>query len=207
MKIAIGFGCPRSGTTFLHHCLQALEPKVLVVKLTEGRALHPAQSRDGLLELARLLKDHRLLLARSVRHPLDVVESFLAARKGPLRQKMLGIARNDDGEVAHWIREESRSVLVQRPLLAEQKHCTFLQVRDREMATAKGRDRIAQQVGKSLKADAAALARFRARLDEYGTKPVRPGRLMAGLGRVSTDEERAYFETRLAAIVAREGYK
>jgi len=54
--------------------------------------------------------------------------------------------------------------------------------------------------------DTQATSELMARLDTYGKKPVRSGRMSEGLGRVSTDEELADFTSQLTKVIAREGY-
>ena len=203
----ISFGCPRSGTTFMLHCLQALEPAATVLKLTESNRLHPAQRRLGLWDLARLYRGRPLVFVRTVRHPHDIAESFLAARTPELRGKMPGIARNSDGDIAHWIREESTSVMVQRPTLAEEPHVMLLEVRYESLDNDHAREGLIADLRKAPLEDQEALEGVLARLREFGQAAVRPGRLSKGMGIVSTPEEREYFRTRLRAVTRREGYE
>lgn len=203
----VSFGCPRSGTTFLHHCLCGLsDGAASVLKLTESNGLHPAQSRTGLWELARLFRGNRLALVRIVRRPADIAESFLAARQAALRVSMPGLARNSDGDIARWVREESTSVMCQRPMVAEEPHVLFVEVRYESLADDRARRGLVADLGRTPIEDSAALDRVLERLRAFGTGPVRKGRLSEGLGRISTDEEREYFDTRLATITKREGY-
>lgn len=204
--IVVSFGCPRSGTTFVHVALRALEPDAVVVKLSETNGLHPAQSRDGLITLARLLRGHRLLLVRTVRDPAEIVESFLAARTpAGLAAGMDGLARNSDADVCRWVREESESWSAQRRLVQEERHAHFVEVRYEDLADPKARETLVADVAESI-GSAGRAEVFLARLEEFGGRPTRNGRLSLGLARVSTDAERAYFARALRATSLREGY-
>jgi hypothetical protein len=196
MNFVIGFGCPRSGTTFLAHVLSGLKGS-WSTKLTENTAMHPCQSTRGLLDLADLAGSKPVALVRIVRNPLEVADSFLAARMGG----GMGLARNTDRDIALWIRGESESVAMQRPLLLERPNVHWLEVRYEDLAAKPGRRAFIEDM-RSYGADAV----FRDRLDEFGKNPIRPGRLSAGVERAATDDEAAYFRRTLRCVMDREGY-
>lgn len=190
--ILINFGCPRSGTTFAHYCMSALGKQATVIKLNEHHALHPVHSRTGLYDLARLFATERLILVRTVRHPMEIAESFLATRQHG--DGSSGLARKSDDEIWRMVAEESTSVMVQRPLL-EEVGVPLIEVRYEEFPG------LADKLGAHL--DTKPMAE---RLAYYRTESVREGRLLHGQDRVSTDAERAFFAMRLDPIARREGY-
>lgn len=183
----------------MFRCLQALGDQVMVIKLSEVHPLHPAQSRNGLWELARMFRGHDLTLVRTVRDPMEVVESFLTARLPEAQEAPLaGLAKNSDGDICQWIQEESTSVMIQRPMLAEETHCTLIEMRYELLGNPAGKRELLEHFPES--------DLLVSRLGEFGRTPVRDGRLKRGLGIVSTDEEREYFSTHLKTVITREGY-
>ena len=84
MKQIIVFGFPKSGTTVVRDMLghAAMQSGLYAsVRMSELTMLHPWNTPDGLFHLARLFKDLApVLFLRVVRHPIDVVLSYLADR-------------------------------------------------------------------------------------------------------------------------------
>ncbi len=188
-QVVVGFGCPRAGTTFLGKCLEHL--KAPAWKLSENVAMHPCNSTRGLLDLEEWFGAKRLVLIRIARDPLEIVESFLAARQ--MRTKNPGIARKTDREVVAYIRSESESVAMQAVVL----RAPLVTIRYEELRSGVVRGMPEVPGARS----------FVAALANAGQDSVRVGRMSEGLGRVSTDEERAYFESRLRRVRDREGYR
>lgn len=74
--VVINFGVPRSGTTLMAELL--LQGRgYLSQKLPESCGLHPINSADGLLNLAKAFYNKRVIFIRTTRHPVDTIESEL----------------------------------------------------------------------------------------------------------------------------------
>ena len=218
-KIIISFGCPRSGTTFMWTATRALAADALVLRIPETQKSHPVRSRSGLLDLVKALifpsrSMHQVLLIRTVRHPLDIVESFLAARLPNAPKGLSSQAQALDSTIRKYIQEESASWAVQRPRLLAQEpdklprqgkknNIEVLEARYDREAIAALWDPVSRFLGPG--ADR-SLEAFRAALGTFNKKPVRAGRLGLGLGRISTPEERDYWTNELAEVIEREGY-
>lgn len=200
--IVISFGCPRSGTMFMRNTLQKHLP-CFSTKLPEMVALHPAQSDTGLLHLSGLFYQRRLVLVRTVRHPLEVVESFVHLRAAKPRSPR---GRDDDRRVRRWIEDESRGVMRQRlelgEMLSERRH-RLVEVRYEALKTADGRDEFAEKMRKAT-GDAGTL---RKGLEDFGNAArAYAGRLKSGKGAVLSEERRAWWAHALREVVRREGY-
>ena len=198
--IIINFGAPRSGTTFMQLCLKRLD-NIITLKLPEMRSFHPCKSKTGLLELARWLKWSHLdlTMVRTIRHPLELVESFEAARFHPdLRDRVGGLAKNTDANVCRWIRSESENYHDQAEALREL--CRVVEVRYEALADKEQAKQYARQIYGNK--DQVLIEAF----DGFGGTAVRSGRLMFGIGKVLTDDRRAWFEKELWDVIQREGY-
>ena len=195
--VALSFGCPRSGTTWMRKVCERMD-KVLAWKLSENAPLHPCHSANGLLHLVESLHKRRLVMIRTVRNPLEIAESFAAARTKKLRSKTPGLARNSDWDVVNWIRSESDGYWLQAEDL------DVIEVRYEDMGDPKKRDAVAVKVAKIIGTDEAA--HFRRGLDTFGGSPARVGRLSEGIGRVLSKDQRAWYAEQLADVMEREGY-
>lgn len=200
--IVISFGCPRSGTMFMRNTLHDHLP-CFSVKLPEMVDLHPAQSDTGLLALSGLFYKRRLVLVRTVRHPLEIVESFVHLRMAKERAPR---ARDDDRRVRRWIEDESRGVMRQRlelgEMLSERRH-RLIEVRYESLATDEGKDKFAARMQKAT-GDAGTL---RAGLDDFGNRSrAYAGRLKSGVDTVLTDDKRKWWAHALRQVIKREGY-
>ena len=198
--VVIAFGCPRAGTTFLQKAVEGLSG-AFAFKMAEWTPLHPCKSDRGLLDISRLFSTRELILVRIYRDPLEIAESFLAARTKKAGDKFLGIARHTDREVSKYICDESENVFRQKALLRERKNTRLIEVRYESLATSEGRKKFTAALAPFSRGEG-----FRKTLDTFGKRPVRAGRMTLGLGRVSTKNERLYFESRLKEVRKREGY-
>jgi hypothetical protein len=202
--VVVGWGCPRAGTTFLQRALQRLGG-CFSFKLAEYVKMHPGNSTSGLIDIVALLGDcKKVVLVRIVRHPMETVESYLAARLPKAdRKRSMGIARNADRQIQGNIKRESESFAQQRVLLRENPKVKLVVVKYEDLMTAKGQ----AQFVKDLQpySNPKAFADF---LATFGKKPVRWGRLEMGMAgqKVSTPEERDYFLRGLRPTIKREGY-
>ena len=79
MKYIFSFGCPRSGTTFIQKNILLKLKGVYYRKIPEWHGIHPCQSSDGLLSLNLLLDN--ILFIRTIRNPIDILESFYMFRQ------------------------------------------------------------------------------------------------------------------------------
>ena len=218
MKIIISFGCPRSGTTFMWMATRAMAADTLVLRIPETQKSHPVKSRSGLLDLVKALifpsrSMHQVLLIRTVRHPLDIVESFLAARLPNAPKGLSSQAQALDSTIRKYIQEESASWAVQRPRLLAQEpdklpreggknNIEVLEARYDPAAIAALWDPVSRFLGPRAR----GLDGFRTVLGTFNKMPVRAGRLGLRLGRISTPEERDYWTNELAEVIEREGY-
>jgi len=206
----INFGAPRSGTTFMQLCLKRL-PDILAMKLPEMRKLHPAKSADGLIELARWFSGlgWDLTFVRTVRHPVEIVESFEAARFHPaLKDEVAGLARNTDADVLRWIRSESEGFHAQCETL-RQLHDTSRKVRRPVQIVEVRYENLASEAQRGAYARLIAPNHpqvLEEAFAEFGRTPARTGRLSHGIGRMLNGDRRAWFEKELADVIEREGY-
>lgn len=206
--VVVNFGSPRSGTTWMERCLLELKAPIFTFKLAEGRILHPCQSKDGLLELAMILRHKHLTIIRTVRDPLEIAESFIAMRK---LAKHGALRKFTDAKAVEFITTESKNVAAQRGELKsspEWKHegRQFFEVHYERMAEEGYRADFARRLTAALPDSEENHQRMLKAFDGYGKHPVRPGRLASGLGRMTTVKERAWFRVQLAAVIEREGY-
>lgn len=200
--VVFAFGCPRSGTTFLYRALATMRAAI-VAKIHEGSVLHPCQSDRGLVELSRLFRNQSVTLVRIRRHPLEIAESFVAARDdrtfGP---EMEGIASHSDRAVVAFVQSESEAVDAQRDHFAASDH-RLVEVRYEDLSEPSMREQLAGETTRTP----ADNRRVREALARFGTAPARAGRLSAGLGSVLSDAQRAAFRAELADVIEREGYR
>jgi len=210
--VIISFGCPRSGTTFLARCLSSLAG-VFALYLPDGAKLHPSKSPEGLVLLDALFWNHRAIWIRIIRHPLDIVESFLALR---MVTPEAARARDSDQRIVEWIVNEHRHVKAQRKLLGQQnpnwEPHHLIEVKYESLANPKGRKMFAKNLVKLLPRRKANHAHLLEQLDTFGVKPANMGKLRAakmgklGRGPVMTPAERIYFEKELATVITESGY-
>ena len=208
-QIVINFGAPRSGTHFMEMvCRESAYRYVFPVKLEEGRIFHPCRSRDGMLELARWFRLSKPLFIRTVRHPLELVESFLALRDRGTFDGYAGVlASFTDERICQFINNESRNTARQRDQMRspdwEHTGQKYVEVRMDELASEGVKLDLARRLGSWL--DPHKCKRF---LDDYGRVPTTRGRLSEGMLGESrmTIHQRAFFEERLAETIQREGY-
>jgi len=210
--VVVNYGCPRSGTTFMRNVLGRLQG-VFAFKLAEGRHLHPYKNPDGLVDLHRMLRHRRLVLIRTVRHPLEIAESFAALRDPQLHEvdgAPMNLAKFRDPKAVEFIRIESENTALQRAALLEPEHkhegLWFIEIRYEDLADAKKRARFVRQVTDPLPTPEKNHEILARALTEFGTKPIRRGRLRAGLGRITTPQRRAWFREQLKDVIEREGY-
>ena len=213
--IVINYGSPRSGTTFLSHVFDQLSDSVLAFKLTEARILHPCQSEDGLIELHTLLRKKHVVLVRTVRHPMEVAESFLALQNPatwPPDAKRPGLANFTNARFAGFVTRESENTALQRPALLapDYRHrgLSFIEIRYEDLADGAGQEEFARLVAEKLPEPDTNFQILVDALRDYGENPVGVGRLFAGGGVVEPmgERERSWFAARLAGVAEREGY-
>ncbi len=75
MIVICNFGDARSGTTLIKKMFMQANG-YLSFKLAEGHALHPWNSNTGLIDVAGLFKEHKIVFVRTLRHPIDIMESL-----------------------------------------------------------------------------------------------------------------------------------
>jgi hypothetical protein len=173
-RLLIGFGCPRSGTTFLRDVIGARGRR-----LREASPLHPIHSSDGLTSLLLAFQD--VIFVRIVREPLEVAASLVALGRPEL-------AEYDpvEEDIASMIEAERRNVDAQRAWLGD----ALFEVSYERLVDRRYRRRIAAALDVSLPV-----------LDTFGSVPVRNGRLSAGLRHVDVlGERRAWWEKRLGGL-------
>lgn len=200
-EIIVSFGAPRSGTTFMRHCLKAMA-NVFVTKLPEGRVLHPCISPDGLIELSHWLQHENLTLVRTVRHPVEIAASFVALRRPELAAGTPNLAGKSDDWIVERLRSESQNVAAQHEFLrSEYPHHRFIEISYEGLAVEAHREEFAATITKGVNR-----RKLREALATFGTKPVHQGRLSEGLGDVLTPAQRAWFTSCLRPVIEREGY-
>lgn len=90
----------------------------LHTKLQEACKLHPCQSRDGLISLLHMFSGCRVVIVRTIRHPMEIVESFMHARANvDATGRYKGLAANSDSQIIDYIRNESRNTHAQRAIM------------------------------------------------------------------------------------------
>jgi len=210
--IIISFGCPRSGTTFLARCLSSLVG-VFSFHLPDGAKLHPSKHKDGLIQLDALFWNHRTIWVRIVRHPMDIVESFLALR---MVTPDAARAMDKDPQIVQWIVNEHKHVRVQRKLLKLQNPAWephhLIEVRYEVLAHPEGREAFAEELAALLPDHTENLQHLLGELATFSVKPANMGKLRAirmdklKNGPVMTPAERVYFEKELATVIIESGY-
>ena len=201
--IVVNFGSPRSGTTFMEKTLRSLQG-VLSVKLHEFLLQHPCQSRDGLLDLAHFFNRRRLVIIRTVRHPLEIAESFVALRSQ--NEDTFVHRKKTDAEVVQFINMESVNVRRQSAKLLESLPDRFIEIRYEDIPDPKKAGSFVDEVVRHLPHQKQNHANLTTALKNFGKVPVRGGRLSRGLGRVMAQEQREWFRERLGDVIRREGY-
>lgn len=208
IPVALSFGCPRSGTTFMQRALAELSA-ALTEKIGEGSMFHPCRSTRGLLDLAHLFAGRRVAFVRTVRHPVEIAASFVATRTfvedDPTSFE--GLAKNTDRDVVEFIRSESSGFAAQRHLIGSHDwpHALF-EVRYEDLAGEGYRSNLADDVTAVLGLGRHERDALNAALDEFNTEPARPGRLSRGKDPV-TQKQRRMFAHWLRKTIRREGYE
>lgn len=212
-NVVLSFGCPRSGTTIMRRLLGPLK-HTYVSKLHEATRLHPWQSEEGLLDIQQWMLKDTLVFVRTLRHPLDVVDSFLALRRTEMRENNPSLVEHDDQRVLDFIRRESAGFHGQRAELlvrAEERGWDHhvVEVRYEELDEQWRRDEFAWSVCRHLSTPERSYGSLTARMEEeWKLRPVRDGKLRAGItGRVMTEEEEQRWRRALADVMEREGYQ
>lgn len=211
MPVVLTFGCPRSGTTYMAKSMECLNG-VETQKLKEIARLHPCLSRDGLLRLSEVFCETRLVLVRTVRHPLDVVRSFYALRKIEERG---GVGRNGDQRIYHFIRSESESTNEQiQRIRYDKPWCLYdvhvIEAKYECLADPDARIGFIRDLCELLpneRENRQALENhFKA---TFGKREAaaREGRLKSGTGVVLDKARKAWWEENLHHILTREGYE
>lgn len=210
-NVAINFGSPRSGTTAMRRMLGALHD-TYATKLHEHNPLHPCESDDGLLTISHWMLKDAVVFVRTVRHPLHIVDSFLATRTATMSDRNPSLACHSDERVERFIRSESEGVAAQREALevmpkAEGREHYLIEVRYEDLESEDYRDWFADEVYRRLSTDAARHDSLRRRLhEEWGRRPTRDGKLNRGWDWVMDGETEARWTERLADVIEREGY-
>ena len=201
--VVVNFGSPRSGTTFMEKCLLSLRG-VLTVKLPEGRLLHPCQSVDGLVDMCHWFQHRKLILIRTIRHPLEIAESLVALRTQSPHHGALW--KKTDDWVVRIISAESERVLEQRPKLLALPYGRFIEVHYEDLADPERVDAFVTDVVHSLPDMELNRVNLTRALGTFGKIPVRNGRLARGLDRAMEPEQREWFRRQLTGVIKREGY-
>lgn len=209
--IVINYGSPRSGTTFMWKCLGALQG-ALTFKLAEGRVLHPCQSKDGLVELCKILRFRKVILIRTIRHPLEIAESLVALRDPRMWEgkRPSNISKFTDKRAVEFITLESKNTERQRPTLLrphfEVNALHFIEVRYEDLADPEKRKAFIREVTSSLPDPERNFELLSRTLGGFGTTPVRRGRLAAKWTKTMDPKLRSWFERELREVILREGY-
>lgn len=206
--IVFSFGCPRSGTTFMQQALAKLKTP-LTEKIGEGSLLHPCRSHDGLRTLSHLFASRPVVFVRTVRHPVEIAASFVAARHLTEEEpeSFSGLAKNSDADVLRFVRSESVSVADQREHFAETDwpH-ELIEVRYEDLSAKDYREIVASKIVSASGVTDKEKWPLIAKLDTFGVRPTRPGRLSHGVDPI-TSKHRAEFAHQLADVIQREGYE
>jgi len=103
------FGCPRSGTTFLQYVLNQGRG-YYHAKITENMNFHPGNNPNALYHINDMLghMGDQVLFVRIKRNPIDIFESFHAARLEDSVNR--GLKDNTDEMIYDYIEHESIGV-------------------------------------------------------------------------------------------------
>lgn len=212
-NVVINFGSPRSGTTIMRRLLGPLKD-TYVSKLHEATALHPWRSKRGLLDISQWMLKDRLVFVRTVRHPLNVVESFLALRTDELRQNNASLAAHSDERIIAFIVGESEGAAAQRHEVERNRadkgwEHHFVQARYERLGDESYQREFAWDVCRHLSTPERSFQSLTRRLaEEWKQRPVRDGKLRAGMDeRIMTDGEEARWRAALQDVIEREGYE
>ncbi len=185
MRLIFSFGCPRSGTTLLKTILGDVTDSHQ--KISEGSPFHPCQSDLGLLDIRRLFRDHETKFVRIVRDPMQVAESFVAARSDVFGDEMEGLRKHSDQKVVEFVLGEFYGVNVQREALGDSLVELSYDMMSNEEYPAYAEE------------ESGIEGLARAIRDRWG-QPVRPGRLSHGVEVEMTPAQRHYFSKSFSPI-------
>lgn len=209
-RAVVGFGCPRSGTTFLQKALRSLRG-VYTAKLVEHAKIHPCHSENGLINLAGNLRSPGVTFVRIVRHPIEVADSFVATRSSELTDLTGTIPKYSDDVIVRWITSESENSTAQRPWFGqgETHGSRWVEVRYENLATEEGQTLFVEAVCRDLTEPEENAARLSKALEAFGDpdEAANYGRLSHGVDWAMNDEQAAWFLEKLASVMEREGYE
>jgi hypothetical protein len=201
----VSFGMPRSGTTLLEQMF--LQGKgYFYHKLAEGNALHPMQSTNGLITLAHAFRLAPKLFVRTVRHPVDLIESRLCMSYDNLVEHL------DSAKLKHWmddIRRESNNYYTQLELFQSSsfdiRNLCMVMVYYEELGTEKGRKDFFNRLRDFLPDEKTNIEILQSFLETTWGNPVRPGRLSRGRKKILSDNIRNEIKNKLSDIIEKEG--
>ncbi len=186
MNRIFSYGCPRSGTTVMQRVLQNGDFDAL--KIREGDRLHPCQSAYGLIALCQLYRADNVVFIRTMRDPVAIFESFYAGRVIPKmsRPPITGMVRMMDklGKVSDeriyaFIEKECANTKTQ---IQKAKKLPWrfqlVQVQYDDLFSEKEQDRFLTDLSHYI-GDVRTIRKAITSL--WGKKPVREGRMSAGI--------------------------
>jgi hypothetical protein len=209
--IVLSYGCPRSGTSAVAAMCRQLED-ISFQKWKEISPLHPALCDNGILELSQVFSECRLIFVRSVRHPMEIVKSFYALRKG-LVPSSGTIRYTSDEKILEWIEIEIKNTASQKrrmrnehPWKVYDHHVIEAKY---EILSSEDRSGFTKEFSTLLPQSERNRSIIESFLDtQWNSKSssFRPGRLQAGCDVTMSDEKRAWWANELENLADKEGY-
>lgn len=200
--VVLGYGCPRSGTSYLKILLKN-GIGFMSDKIREADRVHPCRTKYGLAYTAQLLRDQKLLLVRIVRNPIDVFESFYAWRLNPDRPTQ------SDERIYKFIRNESDNT--QHQLTGEKIiwPITLEKIKYEDLAHKAGQEEFVNRLCTYIPYPEKNRKKLCAYLYEtFGKVSCRWGKLAAGMKeQLVSDSKRKEIYKELREVFDREGYE
>lgn len=209
--IVLSYGCPRSGTTAVAEMCRQLEG-VSFQKWKEISPLHPGLCDNGMLNLSQVFCESRLIFVRSVRHPVEIVKSFYALRKGAV-ESTGSIKYTSDEQILEWIETEIENTSIQRRRMRQEhpwnKYDHHVVEAKYEILSSDDCFLFAQRLSRLLpdeEKNRSILERFLKNNWGNKNKSFRAGRLQADIDITISDDAMAWWTSVLEKHAGKEGY-
>jgi hypothetical protein len=194
--MVIVYGCPRAGTTWLTKIFLHNAKNYEIERMGHWCPLHPCQSDNGLIGIARLLTVRRLAIVRIIRNPIQVIYSWRYTQQHAEDEMNCGIACYDDKRFLsvivneHWNTKRQLEQIQKEGWWKRPHKVSFLRVSYEDLLDG-GRDLIFQF--KRLRWPDADL--LKGSIDRFHRNPVRHGRMEDGKAKepIIDDEALGWF--------------
>lgn len=187
LTVVFSFGVPRSGTTLMFYALQ-MGHGYLNTRINEGTPLHPRNDYHGLLALVKTFVYRRVVFVRTIRHPVDVVNSWLVVHPEVLEDRRkfedfldMYEAESDGVKKA---REEIFSTQYGEKPSGEPRivDVTFAEIQYENLGDQRVREKFFRKVSQKVPDADANFWKWNSYVESvWNVEPVRKGRLQSGI--------------------------